>query len=89
MYIRERKRIAQHLERCIENAQKRTTSKLSRVKKKDVESVTQKQRGDENEKEIFLLKGKNILMQVKINANLDRQMDTGSKVMLIHRNFYE
>lgn len=52
-------------------------------------SVTQKQCGDENEREISL-KEKDILMQVKINStNLDMQIDTFNEVMLIARKIWE
>lgn len=56
---------------------------------KDVEHLTQKQCQDENEGEIFSMKEKEkkFLMQVKTNCtNLEMQMDTASKIMLIPRN---
>lgn len=56
---------------------KNTSSKLYAESKKAIESFTQKQCGDKNEREKFLFKEKeNFLMQVN---NLDIQMDAGNK----------
>lgn len=89
IYTTERKRSIQNLERHVENVQKWTTSKLYAKPKRKMLSVTQKQFGDENEREISL-KEKDILIQVKINStNLDMQIDTFSEVTLIPRKIWE
>ena len=61
-------------------------SSSMQIWKKSLERVEE----NETTMQVFSIKNKNIMLKVKINnSNLDMQMDTGSEVTLIPRNFWE
>lgn len=91
VYTQEEERQLLRVWKDVENVQKETKknpTSICRVKKKDIESINQKQHGDQNERNVSVKrKCKELFNASLLSFNLEMQMATSNKVTLIPRNF--